>query len=169
MELPPKLDMGQICKNEPVAVHSAPPAFPAPAQLMFKSIAEEKEPSYQSEENDEFHVSSNESLHELQNIARKRTISGNYSERSTSSSREVTYIRTIHDHQHIGTESRLLFTAGAGKGPFVITSVIPWQKTPKYTNRYLVPVGYSFGYHPFVLVSYFFFFFVFDILSFCTH
>jgi len=135
VELPPKLDMGQICKNEPVAVHSAPPAFPAPAQLMFKSIAEEKEPSYQSEENDEFHVSSNESLHELQNIARKRTISGNYSERSTSSSREVTYIRTIHDHQHIGTESRLLFTAGAGKGPFVITSVIPWQKTPKYTNR----------------------------------
>ena len=128
VELPPKLDMGQICKNESVAVHSAPPAFPAPPQLMFKSIAEEKEPYYQSEENDEFRVSSNESLHELQHIARKRTISGNYSERSTSSSREVTYIRTIHDHQHIGTESRLLFTAGAGKGPFVLTSIIPWQK-----------------------------------------
>ena len=134
----PKLDMGQISKNDQVAaVHSAPPTFP-PSQLMFRSIAEEKEPSYQSEENDEFHVSSNESLHELQHIARKRTISGNYSERSTSSSREVTYIRSIHDHQHIGTESKLLLTAGAGQAPFVVTSVIPWQKTHyrHHTNRY---------------------------------
>lgn len=121
----PKLDTTHVVKNETMTVHSAPP-FLQP-QLMFRSIAEEKEPSFQSEENDEFHMSSTESLHELHHLGRKRTISGNYSERSTSSSREVTYIRSIHEHQNIGPEARLFFTSR--NGIISVTSVIPWQKS----------------------------------------
>ena len=34
--------------------------------IYFRSIQEEREPSYKSEEQDEFHLSSTESLHELQ-------------------------------------------------------------------------------------------------------
>ena len=126
----PKLDTSHVMKNEPMTVHSAPPYG---GTLMFRSIAEEKEPSFQSEENDEFHMSSTESLHELQHLGRKRTISGNYSERSTSSSREVTYIKSIHEHQNIGQESRIFFTTGNG---FIsVSSVIPWQKVhPRQHN-----------------------------------
>ena len=67
---------------------------------------EGREPSYKSEEQDEFY-NSNESLHELQQFVRKRTISGTHSDRSTGSLKELIFIKSIHEHQTIGNEGRV--------------------------------------------------------------
>ena len=113
---------------------------------------EGREPSYKSEEQDEFY-NSNESLHELQQFVRKRTISGTHSDRSTGSLKELTFIKSIHEHQTIGNEGARLFfcqittsdqpikeniVGNHAKVPFSVTSIIPWQKAQNRTanNRY---------------------------------
>ena len=115
---------------------------------------EGREPSYKSEEQDEFY-NSNESLHELQQFVRKRTISGTHSDRSTGSLKELIFIKSIHEHQTIGNEGARLFfcqittssdqpikeniVGNHAKVPFSVTSIIPWQKAQNRTanNRYL--------------------------------
>ena len=106
------------------------------SNFWIRSILEEREPSYKSEEMDEFHISSTESLHEFPPHVRKRTVSGNYSERSTNSFRELTFIKSIHEHHSVGTDSRLFLTIDQGRAPFAVTSIIPWQKAPvRQTTR----------------------------------
>ena len=114
---------------------------------------EGREPSYKSEEQDEFY-NSNESLHELQQFVRKRTISGTHSDRSTGSLKELIFIKSIHEHQTIGNEGARLFfcqittsdqpikeniVGNHAKVPFSVTSIIPWQKAQNRTanTRYL--------------------------------
>ena len=111
---------------------------------LFRSITEEREPSYKSEEQDEFHISSTESLHELQQFVRKRTVSGTHSDRSTASFKELTFIKSIHDHVPHG---RLFFcqmqsdqpikenNSNFAKVPFTVTSIIPWQKAQNRSSN----------------------------------
>ena len=122
---------------------------------------EGREPSYKSEEQDEFY-NSNESLHELQQFVRKRTISGTHSDRSTGSLKELIFIKSIHEHQTIGNEGARLFfcqittsdqpikeniVGNHAKVPFSVTSIIPWQKAQNRTanNRYLYLSTYIFS------------------------
>lgn len=107
--------------------------------LLRRTTADDKEPSHKSEEMDEFNVSSTESLHELHSLTRRRTVSGTCSERSGCSSKELTYVRTIQEHQAVGNDTRLAYVAKNGRIPFVITSILPWQKCQhRSANRYAV-------------------------------
>ena len=100
---------------------------------------EENEASRKSGEND--FVSSTESLHELQQLSRRRTVSGTCSERSGGSSvkdkvKELTYIKSIQEHQAMGQDSRLMYVSKNGRIPFAVTSVLPWNKShPRPPNR----------------------------------
>ena len=99
---------------------------------------EENEASttHKSGEND--FVSSTESLHELQHLSRRRTVSGTCSERSGGSSvlKELTYIKSIQEHQAMGQDSRLMYVSKNGRIPFAVTSVLPWNKShPRPPNR----------------------------------
>lgn len=72
-------------------------------------------------------------------MGRKRTISGTHSDRSSNSYRELTFIKSIHEHQANGSDTRLMFTAKHGRIPFTITSVISWQKAQtRSTNRFVI-------------------------------
>ena len=97
---------------------------------------EENEASHKSGEND--FVSSTESLHELQHLSRRRTVSGTCSERSGGSSvKELTYIKSIQEHQAMGQDSRLMYVSKNGCIPFAVTSVLPWHKShPRPPNRW---------------------------------
>lgn len=149
-----KLDISQHTRNlvNEQSVQSAPATVPASHLHPFRSIQEEREPSYKSEEQDEFHLSSTESLHELQ-FSRKRTISGTHSDRSLSF-KELTFIKSIHEHHNLGNEARLFFCQSSAqdptlkpennnsivnqksKVPFTVTSIIPWQRAQnRSTNR----------------------------------
>jgi len=145
----PKLDISQQTRNlsNEQSVQSAPATMPPGHIHSFKSILEGREPSYKSEEQDEFY-NSNESLHELQQFVRKRTISGTHSDRSTGSLKELIFIKSIHEHQTIGNEGARLFfcqittsdqpikeniVGNHAKVPFSVTSIIPWQKAQNRT------------------------------------
>lgn len=114
---------------------SAPPILSDQTLLFSKPILEENEASHKSGEND--FVSSTESLHELQHLSRRRTVSGTCSERSGGSSvKELTYIKSIQEHQAMGQDSRLMYVSKNGRIPFAVTSVLPWHKShPRPPNR----------------------------------
>ena len=82
-------------------------------------------------------ISSTESLHELKNYERRRTVSG-CSERSGSTSfKELSYIKNIQEHP---PDSRLMYVSKNGRIPFAVTSILPWQKhySHRPPNRYVV-------------------------------
>ena len=78
------------------------------------------------------------------------SITGTHSDRSTGSFKDLTFIKSIHEHQTMGNEARLFFCqmsdhptkenafGNQAKVPFTIMSIIPWQKAQnRSTNRYI--------------------------------
>jgi len=110
---------------------SAPPIL-GEQPSMFKPILEETETLSKNEVDDDINhvISSTESLHELKNYERRRTVSG-CSERSGSTSfKELSYIKNIQEHP---PDSRLMYVSKNGRIPFAVTSILPWQK--HYSHR----------------------------------
>ena len=65
---------------------------------------------------------------------RMRKISGNISDNSSCSLKEIRYIRP-EDEKTIG-EERLLFVSTDNKVPFAVFSVLPFHKSSRIANRY---------------------------------
>ena len=55
-------------------------------------------------------------------------MSGTCSERSGGSLRELTYVKSLQEHQAMGQDSRVMFVSKNGRIPFAVTSILSWHK-----------------------------------------
>ena len=54
-------------------------------------------------------------------------MSGTCSERSGGSLRELTYVKSLQEHQAMGQDSRVMFVSKNGRIPFAVTSILLYK------------------------------------------